>query len=228
MDGYTAYGASITYRGSKQTFDCPAPKGVVADLDIIAAAPPAMNASGYADLIAKMPGRRRLDSGRLPGRRADQPVPVGRRAVASARVDAKSWRRPHGRLRNDSPPLDRADDDRLRDAVGPLEPPRLGRRASVQPPLGHGGSQARRPVAVARLQSRHRLAGVDRPLRSFRSAADRIARRQRRGRALARRDGERRRDRGALRARRAQAEGARRKPREARFTRCRAIAAADN
>jgi glycerol-1-phosphate dehydrogenase [NAD(P)+] len=55
MDGYTAYGASITYRGSKQTFDCPAPKGVIADLDILAAAPPVMNASGYADLVAKIP-----------------------------------------------------------------------------------------------------------------------------------------------------------------------------
>ena len=55
MDGYTAYGASITYRGSKQTFDCPAPKGVIADLDVMAAAPPVMNASGYADLIAKIP-----------------------------------------------------------------------------------------------------------------------------------------------------------------------------
>src|SRR4051812_47095079 len=39
MDGYTAYGASITYRGSKQTFDCPAPRAVLADLDIIAEAP---------------------------------------------------------------------------------------------------------------------------------------------------------------------------------------------
>lgn len=27
MDGYTAYGASITYQGNKQTFDCPAPYG---------------------------------------------------------------------------------------------------------------------------------------------------------------------------------------------------------
>ncbi len=53
MDGYTAYGASITYRGSKQTFDCPAPVAVVADLDVIAQAPPGMNASGYADLFAK-------------------------------------------------------------------------------------------------------------------------------------------------------------------------------
>jgi len=53
MDGYTAYGASITYRGSKQTFDCPAPSGVLADLDVIAHAPLGMNASGYADLLAK-------------------------------------------------------------------------------------------------------------------------------------------------------------------------------
>ena len=53
MDGYTAYGASITYRESKQTFDCAAPRAVVADLDVIAAPPPGMNASGYADLLAK-------------------------------------------------------------------------------------------------------------------------------------------------------------------------------
>jgi glycerol-1-phosphate dehydrogenase [NAD(P)+] len=53
MDGYTAYGASITYRGSKQTFDCPAPRAVMADLDVIANAPRELNASGYADLLAK-------------------------------------------------------------------------------------------------------------------------------------------------------------------------------
>lgn len=54
MDGYTAYGASITHEGSKQTFDCPAPIAVVADLDVIASAPPSMLAWGYADLIAKV------------------------------------------------------------------------------------------------------------------------------------------------------------------------------
>jgi glycerol-1-phosphate dehydrogenase [NAD(P)+] len=53
MDGYTAFGASITYEGSKQTFSCPAPVTVVADLDVICAAPAGMNASGYADLLAK-------------------------------------------------------------------------------------------------------------------------------------------------------------------------------
>src|SRR5689334_16728163 len=55
MDGYTAFGASITFEGSKQTFDCPAPVGVAADLDVIAAAPEGLNASGYADLVAKCP-----------------------------------------------------------------------------------------------------------------------------------------------------------------------------
>ena len=55
MDGYTAFGASITYQGSKQTFNCPAPTAVVADLDVICAAPEGMNASGYADLLAKVP-----------------------------------------------------------------------------------------------------------------------------------------------------------------------------
>jgi glycerol-1-phosphate dehydrogenase [NAD(P)+] len=53
VDGYTAFGASITYQGSKQTFTCPAPRAVVADLGVIGAAPVAMNAAGYTDLLAK-------------------------------------------------------------------------------------------------------------------------------------------------------------------------------
>ncbi len=55
MDGYTAFGASITFEGAKQTFSCPAPRAVVADTSIIAAAPAQMTASGYADLFAKVP-----------------------------------------------------------------------------------------------------------------------------------------------------------------------------
>ena len=53
MDGYTAFGASIACQGAKQTFPCPAPAAVVADLDVICAAPAGMNAAGYADLLAK-------------------------------------------------------------------------------------------------------------------------------------------------------------------------------
>jgi glycerol-1-phosphate dehydrogenase [NAD(P)+] len=54
MDGYTAFGASITFEGAKQTFNCPAPRVVVADIDVIRRAPPAMTAAGYADLSAKI------------------------------------------------------------------------------------------------------------------------------------------------------------------------------
>jgi glycerol-1-phosphate dehydrogenase [NAD(P)+] len=54
MDGYTAFGASITFKGAKQTFNCPAPRAVVADLEVIRRAPPEMTASGYADLAAKI------------------------------------------------------------------------------------------------------------------------------------------------------------------------------
>lgn len=54
MDGYTAFGASITAEGAKQTFSCPAPLAVLADTNIIRKAPGVMTASGYADLFAKV------------------------------------------------------------------------------------------------------------------------------------------------------------------------------
>ena len=54
MDGYTAYGASITKAGSKDTVECPAPEVVLADLEVIARAPKVMNAWGYGDLLAKV------------------------------------------------------------------------------------------------------------------------------------------------------------------------------
>lgn len=55
VDGYSSFGASITYKGLKQTFECPAPVAIVADIDVIAAAPKNMTAAGYADLAAKIP-----------------------------------------------------------------------------------------------------------------------------------------------------------------------------
>src|SRR5918999_1030983 len=54
MDGYTAFGASITRDGYKQTMTCPAPRKVVADLEVLAGAPPDMTASGYGDLLGKV------------------------------------------------------------------------------------------------------------------------------------------------------------------------------
>ncbi len=55
MDGYTAYGAAITKDGMKQTLECPAPLGCIVDSAVAAAAPREMTASGYADLMAKIP-----------------------------------------------------------------------------------------------------------------------------------------------------------------------------
>ena len=55
VDGYSSFGASISYEGLKQTFDCPAPQAILADIDVIANAPKEMTAAGYADLAAKIP-----------------------------------------------------------------------------------------------------------------------------------------------------------------------------
>jgi glycerol-1-phosphate dehydrogenase [NAD(P)+] len=54
MDGYTAFGASITRDGYKRTLSCPAPRAVVADLEVLAAAPERLTASGYGDLLGKV------------------------------------------------------------------------------------------------------------------------------------------------------------------------------
>lgn len=55
VDGYSSFGASISYHNSKQTISCPAPLVIIADIDVIAAAPKEMTAAGYADLAAKVP-----------------------------------------------------------------------------------------------------------------------------------------------------------------------------
>lgn len=55
MDGYTSYGAAITKDGMKQTLSCKAPLGCIVDSLVAASAPQEMTASGYADLIAKIP-----------------------------------------------------------------------------------------------------------------------------------------------------------------------------
>src|SRR5215210_3194277 len=54
MDGYTAFSASIEKDGLKQTLSCPAPRAVVADLEVLKHAPEDMTASGYADLLCKV------------------------------------------------------------------------------------------------------------------------------------------------------------------------------
>ena len=54
MDGYAAFGAAITREGFKHTAECAAPRAVLADPDVLAAAPPAMTASGFGDLMGKV------------------------------------------------------------------------------------------------------------------------------------------------------------------------------
>ncbi|MDW3223151.1 MAG: iron-containing alcohol dehydrogenase [Paracoccaceae bacterium] len=55
MDGYTSAGAPLAKNGFKVTIPVRAPIALIADLDVIAAAPPEMTGWGYADLAGKSP-----------------------------------------------------------------------------------------------------------------------------------------------------------------------------
>ena len=55
VDGYTAFGASIARDGFKITRPCPAPAALIADTAVMAAAPSRLTATGYGDLIEKLP-----------------------------------------------------------------------------------------------------------------------------------------------------------------------------
>ncbi len=54
VDGYTSFGSAVTVNGFKTTLPCDAPWLVVADQDIMAAAPYELIAAGYGDLAAKL------------------------------------------------------------------------------------------------------------------------------------------------------------------------------
>jgi glycerol-1-phosphate dehydrogenase [NAD(P)+] len=55
VDGYSSFGAAIrSPEGAKKTYACPAPRAIVADLDVMRMAPEWMAASGFADLLAKV------------------------------------------------------------------------------------------------------------------------------------------------------------------------------
>jgi glycerol-1-phosphate dehydrogenase [NAD(P)+] len=56
VDGYSSFGASLSSpEGAKQTYACPAPKAIIADIDIMRTAPKEMASYGFADLMAKSP-----------------------------------------------------------------------------------------------------------------------------------------------------------------------------
>ena len=54
MDGYAASGAAMLDDGFKRTLACAPPVGIVADLDVLTAAPSRMSAWGYGDLAGKV------------------------------------------------------------------------------------------------------------------------------------------------------------------------------
>ena len=55
VDGYTSYGAALSVDGFKKTMPCPAPYAIIVDLSVLKRAPAEMFASGYADLLTKVP-----------------------------------------------------------------------------------------------------------------------------------------------------------------------------
>ena len=55
MDGYTSAGAPLSEKGFKKTIPCRPAKVLLADLDVIASAPPEMTGWGYGDLAGKVP-----------------------------------------------------------------------------------------------------------------------------------------------------------------------------
>ncbi len=54
MDGYCSSGAALSKNGRKQTMECPSPKVVIADTEILKSAPAKANAAGYGDLASKL------------------------------------------------------------------------------------------------------------------------------------------------------------------------------
>jgi len=55
VDGYSAFGASISRDGFKITRPCPAPIALIADVDVLVHAPQRLTSTGYGDLIEKIP-----------------------------------------------------------------------------------------------------------------------------------------------------------------------------
>ncbi len=55
MDGYTSAGAPLSEKGFKKTIPCRPARVLLADLDVIAAAPAEMTGWGYGDLAGKVP-----------------------------------------------------------------------------------------------------------------------------------------------------------------------------
>ena len=154
MDGYTAYGSSITIDGNKQTVDCPAPYGFVMDPVIAAEAPKELAASGYGDLIAKIPAGADWMLAEAAGVEAGPGRPAG--------VPGRSGRRARRRCLLYGKTLGRAADERLRHAGVPVQPPGFRHGAPVLALLGHGESLLPGQARLARIQGQYRDTGFHR------------------------------------------------------------------
>ena len=158
MDGYTAFGASITRGGSSRRSTARPPSPSSPTLDVIAAAPTAMTASGYADLLAKVDRRGRLDRRRRARRRADRRGRPG----TPCRAGCATWLGdPAGLRRGDRdavrPPDRRPDDGRLRDAGGRG---RAGRRPGPSTSSATCGTCSTTPTTAARRRTGSRSASA--------------------------------------------------------------------
>lgn len=85
VDGYASDGAAMLTEGAKMTHPCPAPTIIIGDDEIMATAPALLTASGYADLMAKVPAG------------ADWIVADH---LGEAPIDAISWELVQSRLRS--------------------------------------------------------------------------------------------------------------------------------
>lgn len=85
VDGYASDGAAMLTDGAKMTHPCPAPTIIIGDDEIMATAPAILTASGYADLMAKIPAG------------ADWIVADH---LGEAPIDAISWELVQSRLRS--------------------------------------------------------------------------------------------------------------------------------
>ena len=90
VDGYSSYGAAIiSPNGVKETHDCPAPRAILADVDVLLSAPRQMAAFGYADLLAKSP--------------------AGAEWILAAEIGATEWNEVGWRIVQDALPAATAD-----------------------------------------------------------------------------------------------------------------------
>jgi glycerol-1-phosphate dehydrogenase [NAD(P)+] len=54
VDGYSSAGSALLDGGFKKTFNCPAPRAIIADTNILSAAPGYLGSSGFGDLAGKI------------------------------------------------------------------------------------------------------------------------------------------------------------------------------